>query len=67
MSAPAPTPPYSVGALEMAGVSFLGAFAGALISAGVFVGITTVSLEGAAVTGIVAFAAALGYHAYQSS
>lgn len=57
---PSPSPPYSVSALEGAGVSFLGAFASALLLAGS-------TLAGSAEVGIVTAAAYLGYHAYQSS
>lgn len=60
-----PTPgsnpsPISLGALEYAAVAFLGAFAGALAVVGD-------SVPHAAEIGGVAAAAALGYHAYQSS
>ena len=60
MATPPPPTPYSLGAVEAAGVSFLGAFAGALLVAGT-------TLTGAAEVGVIAAAAALGYHAYQSS
>lgn len=57
---PPPTGGYSLGALEAAGVSFLGAFAGALALVGE-------TVEHAALIGVIAAAASLGYHAYQSS
>ena len=60
MSAPAPTTPYTIGALEGAAVAVLGAFAAAYAVAG-----STVT--GAALAGAGAFAAFLGYHAYQNS
>jgi hypothetical protein len=62
MAVPTPTSttPYSIGALEGAAVSFLGAFAGAFTLAGA-------TLTGSILTGAVAFAAYLGYHAYQNS
>lgn len=55
-----PTPPYSIGSVEGAVVAFIGAFAGAFAVAGA-------SLTGSALTGVIAAAAFLGYHAYQSS
>ena len=61
MAIPTPAPaPYSLGAVEAAAVSFAGSFAGALLIVG-----TTV--ESAALIGLVAAAASLGYHSYQSS
>ena len=55
-----PNPPYSIGALEGAGIAFLGAFAGAYAIAGG-------TVIASALAGVGAFAAYLGYHAYQSS
>jgi hypothetical protein len=56
-----PTPPsYTLGNLEAAAVSFVGAFAGAEVLGGVDL------LHGIYV-GLVAFAVALGYTAYQTS
>jgi hypothetical protein len=60
MAVPTPTPPYSIGALEGAAVAFLGGFAGAFALGGG-------TLTGSLFAGIGAFAAYLGYHAYQSS
>jgi hypothetical protein len=58
---PPPTPsPVTLGALEAAGIAFIGAFAGAALVAGT-------TLVGAAEVGAVAAAVTLGYHAYQSS
>ena len=59
MSGTVPSPPYTVGALEGAGVSGLGAF------------LTTFAATQSVVTSAIAaggaFVAFLGYHAYQSS
>jgi hypothetical protein len=60
MAVPTPTPPYSISAIEGAVVAFFGAFAGAF-------GVASASLTGSLLTGVVAAAAFLGYHAYQSS
>jgi hypothetical protein len=60
MAVPTPTPPYTLGALEGGVVAFLGAFAGAF-------GVAGASLTGSLLTGVVAAAVFLGYHAYQSS
>lgn len=68
MAQPTPSPPFSIGALEGAAVSFLGGFAGSLASsATIGGGFSGTALEGGIITGIVAFAAYLGYHSYQSS
>ena len=55
-----PTPPYSIGAIEGAVVAFIGSLAGAL-------GLAGATLTGSLEVGLVAAAAYLGYHAYQSS
>lgn len=60
MAIPAPISPYSIGALEGAGVSFAGAFVSALL----VIGATVVH---AAEVGALAGLVYLGYHAYQSS
>ena len=60
MAIPTPPTPYSLGAIEAAGVSFVGAFAGSLALVGA-------TLAHSAEIGLVAAAASLGYAAYQSS
>ena len=60
MAIPTPASPVTLSALESAGVAFLGAFAGALTVIGA-------SLTGSLEVGVIAAAAALGYHAYQAS
>ena len=63
MAVPTPTPaspPYSITALEGAVVAFLGSFASSLL-------IVSNTLSQSAEIGVVAAAAYLGYHAYQSS
>jgi len=62
-----PTPPYTVGQLEGAGVSFLGAFASTLGAAFATGSTTGHSVVDALVAGLGAFAAYLGYTAYQNS
>jgi hypothetical protein len=60
MAVSTPTQPYTLGALEAAGVSFLGAFASALA-------LTGDTLAHSAEIGLVAAAVSLGYVAYQNS
>jgi hypothetical protein len=68
MTGGSPTPPYSIGALEGASVAFLGAFAGGLGgTAYATQGFSTVTVIGGLLSGVVAFAAYLGYHSYQNS
>jgi len=60
MAIPTPPAPLTFGAIEAAGISFLGAFVGALAIVGS-------SLVGSVEVGVIAAAATLGYHAYQAS
>lgn len=60
MALPTPSTPYTLGAVEAAGVTFVGAFLSALAVVGE-------TVEHAALIGGLAAAVTLGYHAYQSS